>query len=109
VDGASTFTVVNTNDSGAESLRQAIANANSNPGAHAIAFNISATGEHTITSLSTLPTITEAVTIDGDARPGSSMNTLATGDNTTLEIALNGASAGGTAKGMVIFARIKLP
>src|SRR5688572_23214049 len=37
---AATFTVTNTNDSGAGSLRQAILDANANPGQDMISFNI---------------------------------------------------------------------
>jgi trimeric autotransporter adhesin len=59
-----TFTVINTNDSGAGSLRQAMLDANSTAGADIITFNIAGTGAHTITPLSALPTITGAVTID---------------------------------------------
>ncbi len=44
-----TYTVTNTNDSGAGSLRQAILDANANAGADDIVFNISGTGVHTIT------------------------------------------------------------
>jgi hypothetical protein len=36
-----TYTVTNTNDSGAGSLRQAIIDANANPGADIIGFNLS--------------------------------------------------------------------
>src|SRR5207244_3239600 len=43
-----TFTVTNTNDSDGGSLRQAIIDANSNPGADAIAFSIPGPGPHTI-------------------------------------------------------------
>src|SRR5467141_4130270 len=79
--GAATFPVINTNDSGAGSLRQAITDANTTAGADTITFNISGAGVHTITPLTALPNITEAVTIDGYSQPGSSMNTLANGDN----------------------------
>jgi len=41
---ATTFTVTNTNDSGAGSLRQAILDANAAAGADTIAFNVSGTG-----------------------------------------------------------------
>ena len=44
-----TFTVTNTNDSGAGSLRQAILDANANPGGDTIAFGIPGAGVHTIT------------------------------------------------------------
>lgn len=60
---ANTYTVVNTADSGAGSLRQAIMDANSNPGADTIAFNIAGTGVHTITPLGSLPIITNAVIV----------------------------------------------
>ncbi len=45
---AATFTVTNTNDSGAGSLRQAILDANANPGDDTIAFNIPGSGVQTI-------------------------------------------------------------
>ncbi|MGH9939103.1 MAG: FG-GAP repeat domain-containing protein, partial [Blastocatellia bacterium] len=64
-----TFTVTNTNDAGAGSLRQAILDANANPGADTIAFNISG-GNLTITPATPLPLITDAVTIDGTTQPG---------------------------------------
>ena len=72
---AATFTVVNTNDSGEGSLRDAIAAANSTPGQDLIAFDIEGPGPHTIslsTSASTvfaLPVITEAVTIAATTEP----------------------------------------
>ena len=49
-----TFTVTNTNDAGAGSLRQAIIDANANLGADIITFNIATTGVHTISVESTL-------------------------------------------------------
>ena len=63
-----TFTVTNTDDSGAGSLRQAILDANANAGADTITFNISGTGAHTITPASALPTITGTVIIDAQHR-----------------------------------------
>ncbi|MGI8957285.1 MAG: beta strand repeat-containing protein [Chthoniobacterales bacterium] len=62
---AATFTVINTNDSGAGSLRQAITDANGMAGTDTILFAIPGTGQKTITVLSPLPQITETVTIDG--------------------------------------------
>ncbi len=62
---AATFTVINPNDSGAGSLRQAITDANGMAGADTILFAIPGTGQKTITVLSLLPQITETVTIDG--------------------------------------------
>ena len=64
------FTVTNTNDSGAGSLRRAINDANFNAGADAIYFSIPGAGVHTIHALSDLPTITDPVTIDGTTQSG---------------------------------------
>lgn len=91
---AATFTVTNTNDAGPGSLRQAILDANGDPGADTIAFNIPGPGLHTIRLLSALPALTDnsGVTIDGYAQPGSSPNTLAIGDNAILLIELSGES-----------------
>jgi hypothetical protein len=82
-----TFTVTNTNDSGSGSLRQAILDANANAGADTIVFNIPGAGVHTITPASTLPTITDPVTIDGTTQPGFAGNPI---------IELSGAIAGAT-------------
>src|SRR5712692_226042 len=109
-----TFMVTNTNDSGAGSLRQAIIDANNNPGLDTIAFNIPGSGVHTITPATDLPTITEAVVIDGYTQPGASANTLAVGDNAVLLIQLDGTALpnssglnlsganGSTVRGLVI-------
>jgi hypothetical protein len=101
---ASTFTVINTNDSGAGSLRQAITDANSNPGVDMIAFNIPGAGVHTITPLSGLPAFTETATIDGYTQPTATTNTLPTGDNANLLIELNGTNAGGGVNGLTVSA-----
>jgi hypothetical protein len=66
---AATFTVINTNDSGAGSLRQAILNANGLAGPDNIAFSIG-TGVQTISPTSPLPVITDSVIIDGTTQPG---------------------------------------
>ena len=68
---ATTFTVTNTNNSGAGSLRQAILDANSNPGTDSITFNIGS-GLQTIALTSELPGITDPVVIDGTTQPGFS-------------------------------------
>lgn len=60
------FTVTNLNDSGAGSLRQAILDANLNPGADVISFGV--TGS--INLLSALPDIIDTLTIDGTTAPG---------------------------------------
>ncbi|HSP17691.1 MAG TPA: Calx-beta domain-containing protein [Thermoanaerobaculia bacterium] len=89
---AATFSVVNTNDSGAGSLRQAMTDANTTPGADTITFAIPAAGLQTIAPLTNLPNITEAVVINGYSQAGSSVNTLSVGDNAVLQIELNGSS-----------------
>ncbi|HEX8220430.1 MAG TPA: S-layer homology domain-containing protein [Chloroflexia bacterium] len=93
---ATTFTVTNTNDSSTGSLRQAILNANANPGADTINFNIPGDGVHRITPVTALPGISEAVTIDGYTQPGASANTnpFGQGLNSTLLIELDGANIG---------------
>ncbi len=67
---AATFTVTNTNDSGAGSFRQAILDANALIGVDDIAFNIPGSGHHTIQPLTALPDITGIVTIDGWTQGG---------------------------------------
>ncbi len=59
---AATYTVSNTNDSGAGSLRQAILDSNAGGGVNDIAFTGAAAG--TITLLSALPELNNSVTID---------------------------------------------
>lgn len=73
---ATTYTVINTNDSGAGSLRQSIEDANANSGPDTIEFGISGAGPHTIAPLTGLPTITDPVVIDGYTQSGASPNTL---------------------------------
>src|SRR6266545_4308864 len=89
---ADTFTVTTTGDSGAGSLRQAILNANATAGTDTIRFSIGS-GARTISPLSALPTITEAVVIDGTTQPGFSGPPI---------IELSGASAGMGANGLRI-------
>jgi hypothetical protein len=93
---AATYTVTNTNDSGAGSLRQAILDANANPGLDTITFAIGATGsQQTIQPTSTLPTITGPVTIDGWSQGGA-------GYTGPPLIELNGALAGSHISGLTI-------
>lgn len=98
-----TLMVLNTNDSGADSLRQAILSANTLAGLDTIAFNISG-GGHTITPISPLPTITEPVFIDGYTQPGSAPNTNGPGlgSNAVLLIELDGSAAGLNQIGLTI-------
>ncbi|MEO6598215.1 MAG: Ig-like domain repeat protein [Planctomycetota bacterium] len=95
VISAATFTVTNTNDTGAGSLRQAITDANTAAGADTIVFNIAGAGVQTITPASAFPAISEQVTIDGYTQPGSSANTntLNAGINAVLLVEINGINA----------------
>ncbi len=61
------FSVLNLNDSGAGSLRQALLDANSAQGADVITFNVA--GSIQLTS-GALPNVTDQVTIDGTSAPG---------------------------------------
>jgi parallel beta-helix repeat protein len=63
----STFAVVNLNDSGAGSLRQAILNADAAAGTEVISFNVAGTIQLTSGAL---PAITDKVDIDGSTAPG---------------------------------------
>ena len=67
---AATLTVINANDNGAGSLRQAILDANLDSGLDTIVFQIPGGGVHTIAVLSALPTIAFPVVIDGTSQPG---------------------------------------
>lgn len=67
---AETFTVTNSDDAGAGSLRDAMTQANAAAGADRIAFDISGAGPHVITPASPLPVITDAVHLDGESQAG---------------------------------------
>jgi hypothetical protein len=84
------FTVTNTNDSGPGSLRQAIMDANVAGGS--ITFNIPGVGVHTISPVTALPSLSNAVIIDGYTQPGASQNTNlpGQGDNARILIELSG-------------------
>ncbi len=96
--------VTNTNDSGLGSLRQAILDANNDPGMDTIIFKIPGTSLHTIQPHSALPIITDPVLIDGFSQPGSTPNTnpVSQGCNAYLNIELDGTYAGGNANGLDI-------
>jgi hypothetical protein len=66
----STFTVLNTDDSGAGSLRQAILNANAAMGASEIAFDIASSGTQTISPVTPLPSLGNSITLDATTEPG---------------------------------------
>ncbi len=106
-----TFIVTNTNDSGAGSLRQAILDAENNPGEDTIEFNIGGgSGEtHTIKPLTALPQIFEAVNIDGFSQnifSGTAIGThqiILDGENTSFVSGIEMQNVdGGSIKGLVI-------
>jgi len=107
---ATTYTVTNTNDSGAGSLRQAILDANANAGTDTIAFNIPGSGVQTIAPTSLLPNITDSVIIDGYTQPGSAPATASTPATLLIEITnmgtlntgLNITNGSSTVRGLVI-------
>lgn len=90
IGNAATYTVTNTNNSGAGSFRQAILDANANPGADIINFAIldiitnyfegnllAGTRVAVIRLTSALPIITDAVTIDGTTQPNTNTGVMA--------------------------------
>jgi len=100
---ATLFTVTNTNDSGAGSLRQAILDTSvifSAAHDSTIVFAIPGAGVHTIRPTSPLPPIRD-VLIDGYTQSGSKANTLARGSDAVLTIELDGTLAGAAANGLV--------
>jgi hypothetical protein len=68
----SSFTVLNTNDSGPGSLRQAILDANAATGSSQIIFNIGSGGAQTIAPASNLPGLGSSITLDATTQPGFS-------------------------------------
>jgi len=90
-----TFTVTNTRDSGTGSLRQAILDANANPGKDTIAFNIGGGGVQRIEPVSPLPPIADPAIVDGTTQPGFTTSPI---------IELNGSVAGENASGLLITA-----
>ena len=96
------FTVENTNDSGAGSLRQAILDANAVPGADTIVFDISFEEPHVIELASPLPPITDPVTLDGNTQAGTkpllrrtiSPELQVADGSPSLQIVIDGAGAG---------------
>jgi hypothetical protein len=107
----STFLVKNTADGGPGSLRQAILDSNAATGkTNTIDFAIPGGGVQTITPLSALPAITQAVLIDGWSQPGYAGTPLielngsqaGTGDGLTiteLDVTVRGLDIGGFSQG----------
>ncbi len=92
---AATFVVINTSDAGANSLRDAITQANAHSGS-TIAFAITGGGVQTITLMTSLPTITGNVTVDGTTEPGYAGAPLVTLDGGNRAITAFTVGAGVT-------------
>ena len=88
-----TFTVTNTNDGGAGSLRDAITRANATPGSDLIRFSIPGPPPYVISPTSPLPDVTDPVRIDATTQPGFAGTPI---------VQLNGAGAGAITDGLVI-------
>lgn len=102
---AATFAVTTTADSGPGSLRQALLDANATSGADTITFDIPGAGSHTIQPLSALPTVTDAVLIDGWSEPDFAGTPVIELRGTTAGTAANGLSitgANSTVRGLVV-------
>src|SRR5262245_58649152 len=84
----STFVVTNIADSGVHSLRWAIIQANNNPGADTINFDIKSNVPKVIVLNNQLPVIVHQVTINGYSQPGATPNTLGTGQGTNANLVI---------------------
>jgi|GEM_PF-1106616 len=93
---ANTYTVTSTNNSGAGSLRQAILDANTNPGTDNIVFNIPGGGVQTITLTQLLPLITDPVHIQGYTQPEAAAGPIG---SRTINIQVNGGNTTTTPSG----------
>ena len=91
--GTGPFNVTSTANAGPGSLRQALLNANSTPGVDTITFALPT--DVVITPTAPLPTITDAVVIDGTTQPGYSGTPI---------VELNGSAAGAGVHGLLITA-----
>src|SRR6516164_892048 len=89
----STFVVINTDDAGAGSLRQAILDANATPGTNEIDFDIGGGGIQMIRPSIALPEVTHSIVIDGTTQPGFARSPL---------IGLDGTDVTPGASGLVI-------
>jgi len=99
-----TYTVTNTTDADPGSLRDAINQANANPGADDIEFDIGA-GWQTISLNSALPTITGQVTIDGWTHQdysGSPLIILDANQQASNGFVLSSTADGSTIRGFVL-------
>lgn len=99
---AAVFTVTNTQDSGAGSLRQAILDANAAASIDVIAFDLAGIGPYTIAPLTALPAITDTVLLDGYSQPGAVPNTDPVGWNGSIQIELDTNNLGTGERGLSV-------
>ncbi len=97
-----TYTVTNTNDTGAGSLRQAILDANGNAGADLINFNIAGAGVQTIALAAALPQISGQVNLDASTQPGYAGTPLTRIDGAAAGAGVDGLSLAATSDGSTI-------
>ncbi|HTY41409.1 MAG TPA: S-layer homology domain-containing protein [Thermoanaerobaculia bacterium] len=95
LSAVTTYLVTNTNASGPGSFAQAILDANANPGADVIQFDIPGSGVQTILLSGPLPAVTDPLLIDGYSQPGSQPNTDPVADNAVLQIEILGSGGDG--------------
>ena len=100
------YVVINTNDSGDGSLRQAIINADSNNPPNTISFQIPGSGPFTISPQSTFPPLNQPVIVDGTTQPGYGNSPLiqinAAGISSSSDV-LTLSGGGSTITGLSIF------
>ncbi len=105
LDVIAAYVVINTADSGAGSLRNAIEAADASTGGFAIEFDINS-GRQTISPISPLPAITAMVELDATSQPGYAGTPLIELDGTdagsTSGLVLAAGSAGSVIQGLVI-------
>lgn len=85
---SATFLVVNTDDAGAGSLREAILSANALAGEDRIEFAVPGPGPHIIAPLTALPFVSDSAVIDGYSQPGAEPATAT--EPATLQIVISG-------------------
>jgi parallel beta-helix repeat protein len=93
VHGNTVYFVTTASDDGVGSLRQAILNANTNPGPDTINFQIGGTAPFTINLSNALPAVTDPVTIDASTQPEWANSGMPV-------VELNGTSAGLSSVGL---------
>ncbi|HEX8456242.1 MAG TPA: Calx-beta domain-containing protein [Pyrinomonadaceae bacterium] len=97
------FVVTNTNSTGAGSLRQAVLDANTAPGADFIDFNIPGAGLHTINLGLQLPEISDPVTIDAATQPGYAGTPLVEINGGGLEYGFIIKAGASTLRGLALY------